>query len=225
MTAITVVTPWLQAHDLAPAYQRALSVLGEDDDLIIFDNGDAPDIDRATYLGRIDITSMGELEQQHTTGRNRGFSRACNLGLYAAATDAVLWLNNDIRMTSATWLEQIRRALKPGVLVGAQLRHDDHTIVDGKRVPYLDGWCLAGMTADLLDLDGFDEDYEEPSYYGDNDLCARAVAAGLRLVQVPVGLTHIGNHTSKRVPGRDDLAARNRLLYERTVRSLQSAAA
>lgn len=209
MISVTVVTPWLEAHELAPAYQRAMTVLTEDDRLIVVDNGGAPDDLGATYV---------------QPRRNLGFSRACNQGLYAAETDAVLWLNNDVRMTSATWLEQIRKALRPGVLVGAHLRNDAHTAVDGTVIPYLDGWCLAGMTADLIDLDGFDETFEEPSYFGDNDLCVRAQAAGMRLVQVPVGLTHIGNYTSKRTDVTG-VSARNRARYEQTVRGLQPVAA
>ena len=68
----------------------------------------------------------------------------------------MLFLNNDIAATAADWVEPIRDALEPGVLVGASLRHDPHGAVDGQPFPYLDGWCLAGMTEDLLELDGFD---------------------------------------------------------------------
>lgn len=200
-TSITVVTPWLDAHELIPGYQRAVTVLGDDDRLVIVDNGSTPAIpDAAIRLPT-----------------NHGFSKACNFGLDAATTDAVLFLNNDIRMTSATWLQQIRQALKPGVLVGARLRTDAHTAVDGVAVPYLDGWCIAGMTAELLALGGWNEAFTEPAYYGDNELCVRAQAAGMRLVAVPVGLQHLGNYTSRRMDVTG-VSARNRERYVEAVR-------
>ena len=201
MTSVTVVTPWLDAHELLPGYQRAVTVLGDDDRLVIVDNGSTPAIpDAAIRLPT-----------------NHGFSRACNFGLDAADTDAVLFLNNDIRMTSHTWLTQIRQALKPGVLVGARLRTDAHTAVDGQPVAYLDGWCIAGMRDELLALGGWNEDFEEPAYYGDNDLCVRAQAAGMRLVAVPAGLQHMENYTSRRMDVTA-VSARNRERYVAAVR-------
>lgn len=202
MTTVTIVTPWLDAHELIPAYRRAIdTALTEDDRLVIIDNGSTLPIPGATIR----------------LPTNHGFSRACNFGLDAADTDAVLFLNNDVRMTSATWLQQIRQALKPGVLVGAQLRTDAHTAVDGQVVPYLDGWCLAGMRDELLALGGWNPVFEEPAYYGDNELCVRAQAAGFRLVQVPVGLQHLGNYTSRRMDVTG-VSARNRDRYVAAVR-------
>jgi GT2 family glycosyltransferase len=143
---------------------------------------------------------------------NLGFAKACNLGLRLAQTDAVLFLNNDIEMTAPNWLDGIRAALEPGVLVGARLRNDPHAWVEGTALPYLDGWCLAGMRDDLLELGGFDEDFDEPSYYGDNDLCLRARAAGMRLREVRVGLRHLENVTAGH---GDAVTAATRANYER----------
>lgn len=209
MTTVSIVTPWLDAHELIPGYQRAVTTaLTDDDRLVIVDNGSTPAIpDAAIRLPT-----------------NHGFSHACNFGLDAASTDAVLFLNNDVRMTSATWLQQIRQALKPGVLVGAQLRTDAHTAVDGEPVPYLDGWCLAGMRDDLLDVGGWNPVFEEPAYYGDNELCVRAQAAGMRLVAVPVGLQHLGNYTSRRMDVTG-VSARNRDRYVAAVREWRRVAA
>jgi len=52
------------------------------------------------------------------------------------------------------------------------------------------------MRDDLLELEGWDESFEEPSYYGDNDLCLRARLAGMTLRQAAVGLRHLGNGTA-----------------------------
>ncbi len=185
--SISIVTPWWNHPEFAPDYLTAVSVRNGRDELVVIDNGSD------TPIGLPGI----RVEQ------NLGFSGACNLGLHNAACDAVLWLNNDVVMTDRGWLEAIRGALEPGVLVGANLRYDRHGDVDGMSLPYLDGWCLAGMRDDLLELGGFDEGFEEPSYFGDNDLCLRARAAGMVLREVRVGLRHLVNGTTD-----DDIAAR-----------------
>jgi GT2 family glycosyltransferase len=124
--------------------------------------------------------------------------------LRAADTDAVVFLNNDIRATRHDWLANLRASLEPGVLVGniSYARHGD---VDCHSLPYIDGWCLAGMTEDFRDLGGWDEGYEEPSYFGDNDLCFRARLEGMTLRQADIGLEHLANRTAG--PG-DDLLVR-----------------
>jgi hypothetical protein len=48
------------------------------------------------------------------------------------------------------------------------------------------------MRDELLELGGFSEDYEEPAYYSDNDLCFRARLAGMTLREVRCGLEHLG---------------------------------
>ena len=155
--------------------------------------------------------------------RNTGFSHACNVGLELARTDAVLFLNNDIAMTSPDWLTRFRAALEPGVLVGAQLRTDPHADVDGERMPYLDGWCVGGMREDLLELGGWDESLDEPSYYGDNLLSLAARAAGMRLREVRVGLRHKVNGSSDH-PNVVAATFANRERYVAAVRELLVAA-
>ena len=207
MTAISVVTPWLNAHELIPAYSRALDYgLRDRDRLIVVDNCSDPPL------------RIGPADLEIHLFENLGFSGACNAGLAEVETDAVLFLNNDISMTSPEWLDQIRSALRPGVLVGAQLRIDAHARVDGRTIPYLDGWCVGGMTEEIRALGGFDS-LEEPAYYSDNILSVRAKARGMKLVQVPVGLKHIGNYSTRRM-NVDGVSQRNRERYEEIVREL-----
>lgn len=177
---IAIVTPWLNHPELAPDYLRAVSEVNKTDEVIVVDNASDPAIPFAKL----------------TVRENVGFSRGCNLGLDHAQTDAVLFLNNDIAATRAGWLNALRAELAPGRLVGAKLRTDAHGSVDGQQLPYLDGWCLAGMRDDLVELGGFDEGFDEPSYYGDNDLCLRARAAGMSLREVRVGLRHKERQTA-----------------------------
>ncbi len=199
---ITVVTPWWNHPELASDYFVALAA-GKPDDLIIVDNGSDPELEFGTH--RLDT--------------NMGFARACNHGLEQATTDAVLFLNNDIELISTDWLDTIRAAVEPGVLAGP-LRYDPHGGVDGALLPYIDGWCLAGMRADLMGLGGFDTAYNEPAYYSDNDLCLRARDMGMVLRDVKGGLFHKENVTAggPTSPAVLAVSAANRKVFESRAR-------
>lgn len=190
---VTIVTAWLNHREFERDYWAAVRLV--DAEVLIVDNGSVPPLPNAIRLET-----------------NQGFHRACNLGLSHARTDAVLFLNNDVVPTVSDWLTPIQAALEPGALVGAALRYDAHGSLDGQPLPYLDGWCLAGMTGDLRELGGFDEDYLEPAYYGDNDLCLRARAAGMTLREVKVGLHHKngGTHDPADDAFRAEVTLRNR---------------
>jgi GT2 family glycosyltransferase len=201
MTTITVVTPWQDHPELARHYWNAVRT--EDCEVIVIDNGSEPPLPNAY---RLDY--------------NSGFSHASNIGLRLARTDAVLFLNNDVVATRPGWLEPIRDALEPGVLVGPVIRFDQHGAVDGQSLPYLDGWCLAGMTEDLLELDGFDETYQEPSYFSDNDLSFRARLAGMTLREARTTIGHLASQTSGGVqaPGVQQAFDANAARFQSVVR-------
>lgn len=177
MVTVTVVTPWHNQRQYERGYWAAMR--SADVEVIVVDNGSTPSLPNAWRLEE-----------------NRGFSPANNIGLQLARTDAVLFLNNDVEPLRPDWINQLRAALEPGVLVGANIRYDQHGDLDGNLLPYLDGWCLAGMRDDLVDLGGWDESFEEPSYFGDNELCLRGRLEGMTLRQADVGLRHIGNGTA-----------------------------
>lgn len=199
MTDVTIVTPWHAHLELAEDYWNAVAHTGAQ--VLVVDNGSEPPLPNAVRLDR-----------------NEGFSRACNVGLELARTDVVCFLNNDVFATDPGWLAAIVGEVGPGVLVGPQLRTDQHTFVDGERLPYLDGWCLAGMRDDLLELGGFDEAYEEPAYYSDNDLCFRARLAGMALREIPAGIHHKGGATSNANGWVLPATAANRARFEERVR-------
>jgi glycosyltransferase involved in cell wall biosynthesis len=206
--ALTIVTPWYEHPELAADYVEAVEdELADADEVIVIDNGGAPSL--PIQFRVIDV------------GENLGFAEGSNAGLRRAQNDAVLFLNNDIRLGSRGWLEAVRASLEPGVLCGP-LRDDHHASVDGEQMPYIDGWCLAGIRDDLLDLGGFDAWLEEPAYYSDNLLCLEARAAGMTLRDVRVGLVHKLNATAgagststvraAAAPNRDRYLARAREL-------------
>ncbi len=205
--SISIVTPWHNHRELATQYFMAVGQRLSGDELLVVDNNSDPPL------------PFGTLQ----VGENLGFSGGCNLGLEAASRDAVLFLNNDIRMLDPHWLRGIREALEPGVIVGP-LRFDNHSKVDEQSLPYVDGWCLAGMREDLLELGGF-ADLEEPAYYSDNLLCLEARAHGMTLRHVDVGLQHLENVTAGNqfTPSVQAAATANRARYEARARELLAA--
>jgi GT2 family glycosyltransferase len=205
MTTITAVVPWLAHRDLERDFWAAMRVA--DVEVLVIDNGSEPPLPNAYRLDE-----------------NVGFSRACNIGLELAQTDAVLFLNNDIVATERDWIEPIRAALEPGVLVGASLRRHPHGDVDGIPMPYLDGWCVAGMTDDLRDLGGFCEDLEEPAYFSDNLLCLEARAAGMVLREARVGLRHLENRTAGHGPDVTAASLANQRMFQHRARQLMAVA-
>jgi GT2 family glycosyltransferase len=207
---ITIVTPWMNHMELCEDYFEAiLPELEKGDKYIVIDNASDPPLPFASIQARI----------------NLGFTRASNLGLRRAKTDAVLFLNNDIAKVRDGWLDEIRELLEPKVLVGP-LRYGFHASVDGTSLPYLDGWCLAGMREDLMFLGGFDTRLQEPAYYSDNLLCLTARSCGMRLRDVRPGLLHKESATSRpwENPAVDEASAANRALYLAAARSVLQAA-
>ena len=204
--SLAIVTPWLDHLDLAPAYWRAVGVRTGDVGVVIVDDGSARPVPEAAV----------------THERPLGFSRSCNDGADAAnGAEALLFLNNDIALAADWWLHAIRAEVGPGRVVGPRMRMDAHATVDGRPQPWIEGWCLAITATDLAAIGGWDEGYEEPAYFGDNDLCARARAAGMKLVEVPCGLHHLDGVTRRDF---DDVVpsvtGRNRGRYAARVREL-----
>ena len=201
---ISVVTPWMNHEELWPDYEEAMSIAGCEAEWIIVDNASEQALTFATL--RLD--------------ENFGFSGGSNAGLRNATADKVLFLNNDIMAMREGWLKIIADAIEPGVLVGASLITPIHAEVDGQAFPYLDGWCLGGMREDFLDLGGWDESLEEPSYYGDNLLCLEARAAGFTLREIRTGLLHKRGQTTMANGHILPSTIANKAIYERRVREL-----
>jgi len=208
---IAIVTPWTDHLELADDYFEAvLPEMEPGDENIIVDNGSEPPLRFAC---------------SPSPGANLGFCGGSNYGLRLATADAVLFLNNDIVVEATGWLSNVREALEPGVLVGP-LRDGLHAHVDGQSIPYIDGWCLAGMREDLLALGGFNETLTEPAYYSDNLLCLEAKAAGMELRNLNVGLRHLQNRTAgtQWEPSVQAASSDNRARYQARARDVLAAA-
>lgn len=204
---VSVVTPWREHPEFRADFDMAMAC-GKPDEVLIIDDGSAIPVEGAAF--RFD--------------KPAGFVQAVNKGLEFASGDVVVVLNNDIRPLASNWLDIMLAAIEPGAIVG-ELRNEWHAWVDNQPVPYIDGWCFAIMREDFERLGGFDPSYQEPAYFADNDLCVRAVAAGMRLVAVQVGLEHIrGGTTGEDVRGRQDVTVLNQRLYMDRVRDLKRVA-
>ena len=140
------------------------------------------------------------------------FSRLCNEGARRASGDYLLFLNNDMEVLSADWLEHLlllERHPEVGV-VGGTLLYPDGTIQHAGIFRQADGLWVHGhrggspddgpiaaspsragrhrrlpadRAGDVPALGGFDERY--PVTFGDVDLCCRVRAAGLLVVVTP----------------------------------------
>lgn len=207
--SIAVVTPWKDHLEFLPDYEQAME-WGRPDEIIVVDNASTPPVPLPGV--RLDY--------------NAGFCEANNIGLRTASTEAVLFLNNDIQAFRTDWLDQIRRQLEPGVLVGAKLRFDMHGRVGATPFPYLDGWCLAGMAEDFRELGGWNTGLQEPAYFSDNILALEARAAGMSLREVRVGLRHkLNGSTRPDDPATVAATNHNRGLFAERVRELTALAA
>ncbi len=201
MPTVTVVTPWQDHLELFDGYWNAIEA-GVPDEVVVVDDGSDPPLSWASV--RLD--------------QPQGFCGACNAGLDAATSDAVVFLNNDVQLQAANWLRHIRRWLRPQTLVG-ELRAGPHTTVDGIEHPYIDGWCIGALREDWLDLGGWDDTLEEPAYYSDNLLTLRAQQAGWDFHTLTVGLHHLVSRTARdHMAAIAPAAAANRKVWEQAVR-------
>lgn len=193
---VAVVTPWHgdTAHLLEGyrrAWQRAIII----------------SVDNATpYATRMQLVA------QHAAGdgvylrnpTNVGFAAANNQGCAAALAqepDVIVFANSDT--AGEPWLvdliagDVIRDDALYGPALGAQL-------VAGRWLPYLEGWCIAGtpaawrkLTLPLRGHDGpWDADAYPGPYWEDNDLCWRALQAGISLVQTNWPIQHLGGRSA-----------------------------
>lgn len=187
---ISIITPWRNGvADLLADYAAAT----EGAQIVTVDNGSDPaDADalraftepRGVYL---------------RNEANAGFAAANNQGYAAATGDIIVFLNSDIAGAPA-WLQTVARDVRDGALYGPSLQQQQ---VAGAMLPYLEGWCVAATRATWARLALHDAEpgpwdhaaYPGP-YWEDNDLCLRALEAGVALVQTAWPLQHKGGRTA-----------------------------
>ena len=201
---IAIVTPWRDHPELIDDYFAAVNA-GKPDQLIVVDDGSDPPLEFAAL--RLDKPS--------------GFCTATNAGLALVETEQVLFMNNDVSALRPGWLDEIRDVIKPGYVIGP-LRKDPHGAVDGVPYPYVDGWALGMMTADVRAMGGWDETYDEagPAYFSDNAFSFQARLHGLTLRAFRPGLLHKGGQTGGSGPSFEHALKVNAPLFAEQVRAV-----
>lgn len=202
--SIAVCTAWQNHPELEADYFAAIEI-GKPDQLVIVDDRSATPLPYAA--ARID-------------GDTGGFSTANNLALSLVETDHVLFLNNDIRATRENWLDQIRAAVEAGVMTGPLVKRNPLSEVDGRLIPYIDGWCVAMTTEDARRLGGWDEAYDRagPGYFSDNAFSFKANAEGMILRNLRPGLEHKAGQTGGSGPAFHYALATNGPIFQQQVR-------
>ncbi len=167
---------------------------------------------------------------------NLGFAAGNNQGYAAAGGDIIIFLNSDIA-GDARFLRAVAGDVKDGALYGPSLGQQ---LVAGRWLPYVEGWCIAATRAtweklqqryDLFPGPGYQAEYavvgpwDEAVYPGpyweDNDLCLRALQAGLSLVQTAWPIAHKGGRTAGPIAAHGaSYEANRRTFTERVIAAL-----
>jgi len=201
---ISLITPWLNHPELIPAYERA----AEGAQVVIIDNAS-----NATAEGALRemVKRLGGI--YHRNYGNMGYAYANNQGLKLAKGEIVGFLNNDI-IAQPGWLDSVK-TIPSGALYGPSLQG---RLIDGIEAEFLEGWCLFGHKADLISIGGWNDRAFPGLYWEDNELCWRAMRAGLKLKEINLPIHHLSNTTSRGTPGAYDASESNRLKFFEIVR-------
>ena len=222
MPSLSIIVPFSgsTAHlitDLSTAVQGA-------DEVIIIDN--ASDEQTATTLREVEQYPGGIYIRNE---KNIGFAAANNQGYARATGDIVMFLNSDV-VAAPGWLGVVKHDVRDGALYGPSLAYQ---LVAGRHLPYLEGWCIAATrgvwekVSVFYDETGFVpwDDWAYPGpYWEDNDLCLRAIQAGIPLTQTRWAqdrmLAHKGGQTAGPVLRHGaSFAANERTFTERVLQA------
>lgn len=199
----TVIIPVYNQLKYTAQLLKAMAVISPPDQLLVIDNGSTDGT--ADFLAGI----APEFPDVRVIPFpiNVGFGRALNQGLSLAKHDCIVMMNNDVKIITTDWLEEVRRTVQsnPRALIGAHLITNNELArnVDGEYIPYLAGWLVAfsRSVAETLSVGGefFDERFF--AYYEDVDLSLRALGAGLTIKTLDsIGLLHYGGKTGFSLP-------------------------
>jgi GT2 family glycosyltransferase len=144
---------------------------------------------------------------------NTGFGHACGQGFYLSKGEAVLFLNNDIKIhdKSLLFLDAFTAKVlaTPDTLIGptaglvdkvGSFVHETNNEED--EYNYMSGWCLAATkkTWNKLVLPNLIGPFDYGTYFAyfeDTDVSLRAEALGMKFELYELPMTHIGRQTSK----------------------------
>lgn len=129
---------------------------------------------------------------------NLGFGRSMNRGALIATGDVLVFLSNDVYVRKP-FVDAINSILDQdeNVLIGGEVIDFDSgwNGLDGKIVPYCNGWLVACTKDVWYKIGGFDGQYGKFDYE-DVDLSCTALSKMIKLKSLPDGLfQHMGSQT------------------------------
>lgn len=228
-SASVVVLAWNAWETTRACLASLLPTLGPIDELVVVDNGSTD----GTGEGLAALLD-GEPRARVTSNVvNIGFAAGCNQGAALSRAEVLVFLNSDTLVT-AGWLEGLLEPFGdprvaatgpmsnfvsgPQLLAGARYSPGDLGSQAGlaaslasvtpptEPVERLVGFCLAVRTESFTSIGGFDPRFEGGGYE-DDDLCARLVAAGGRLLVCRRVFVHHEGHASFDANGLDWVAS------------------
>ena len=180
----TVIVPWWNHPELIGDFAEAVGS-ERADEVLIMDNASEPEV--AHSLDEL----LGRRCGMTVVHRNTNSQlQALTEGVRLARNETIVFLNNDVVRRAVGWLSMLVESIEPGVFCGAQLRE-----VEG--VKYLDGWCWGFRREDFERIGGYDLTFEEPAYWADVEISARAQAHGITLKQIDLPLHHLESVSSR----------------------------
>lgn len=210
---LSIVIPVFNKFNYTRSCLNDLSRLSNDHEIIIVDNGSSDETEKE-LSGSTEIAYIRE----HF---NNGFAHGCNLGYSVSQAPNVMFLNNDIRVTSNhnNWTKSLIEKCSTG-LVGPTMGKLDNNFnflkeaneqLDGNS--YMSGWCLAsskdiwnrleikrrgGVVTTCYSPIIFSTEFGL-AYFEDTDLSFRARQLGIDMKVISIPVFHFGKVSSKQL--------------------------
>ena len=231
---ISVISPF--AGDTADLCKDFYAAVQGAYQVIVVDNATPPST--SSVLAEMTEKLGGDYIRNET---NTGFAAANNQGYARATGDMVVFLNSDVAGQAGAFLRAIAADVRDGALYGPSLQAQ---LVAGRHIPYIEGWCIAatkatweqlrmtydGRDADLIDryiaaaswLGPWDALAYPGPYWEDDDLCLRALALDIALIQTTWPIQHKGGRTAGPVMVHGaSFAANERTFTDRALKYLK----
>ena len=156
-----------------------------DFELILVDNGESipRDLKKHPWLRIV------------TPGENLGFGGGNNFGAQQAKGDILLFLNSDVEIHKADWINILLSKYDENTIVGTELIKDNnYTRVHGKVHWYVNGWCMMMSKKFFESVGGFDLNFGL-GWFEDVWICQQALQKGMKLDAIDCGIQHLGSKT------------------------------
>jgi len=210
---LSIVIPVFNKWNFTKSCLRDLSQLPSDHEIIIIDNASS-DATQKEMRELEHSLQMKDTLVYHRNEENTFHSKACNQGFRLAKGNAILFLNNDIRIkcNATNWTKVIiDNCNSSNGLVGptmGQLDANFNFVREANQQlsgnSYIGGWCVAAKREvwAQLDMDGTGQIWNEkfPMYFNDADLSFRARKKKIPLTVIPLtDAVHFGKVSAAQI--------------------------